>query len=140
LETFSSWLSTIEQEHTTPDLWASITAGKELLQGDPEDRGGFSRSERKQLSQALRQIEEFIVGQTGAIGPQRDDIAESINHLDDAASRLTKKDWKILFVGGLISLLIAIGSNPSVFRATLQFAATHVMPLLGTLRLPGLGF
>jgi hypothetical protein len=137
---FKAWLSYVREEHEAPDIWAEFEKESELIVGevvDEEDRQ-FAPAERELLLLRLNEIRDYLIERAASNPQQVTFIDATINYLAESSERLTKRDWKNIFVNGLVTLAVALGTNPDVVRGAFALATKYIMPLLGKLSLPAL--
>jgi hypothetical protein len=128
----SRWLAVVKGEAETPDLWAAFKRAPDILVAEVVEDGGqrFADAERRQLLRALDEIKGHLIRSIGPSPAQATQINITFQHMAESSERMTKRDWKTLFVGGLVSLLVTLGTNQSVIESTLQLAANYILPLL----------
>ena len=119
------WLQRL-REDAKPDLWASVGEPTTLTTAAVSPRlenRPFTESEVGDIVQALHQIEtrllssieEFQQGQTTL-------IRDGFQHLEEASSRIGRKDWILLFMGQMVSLFFTLGLSSANAQQILEFA------------------
>jgi hypothetical protein len=131
------WLRIVKGEHEAEDLWAAFSREAQIISGEPADgEQGFTDDERRLLLTGLEQIRLFVVTHADVDHVHESQINVTFQMCAAASERLTKREWKSLFVGALFSLLVNLSTNTDVIHTVFQLAATYILPVLGRLQLP----
>jgi hypothetical protein len=104
-----NWLEAIRLTVDTPDYWAEIQRGRELLTNiDQTDSANtpFTEDEQKHISAQLREIKEQLKEESGLSLEQVERIEEKLDDAAEASMRLGRKDWLIYFLGTITALII----------------------------------
>ena len=96
----------------------------------------FTPAEREILQLRLEEIKAHLVERTSPTPGQMRQITVTFNYVAEASDRLTKRDWKVAFLGAILPLLIGLAASKEVIHGTISLAAKYLLPLLGTLKLP----
>lgn len=129
------WLQVMRKERDTPDLWALAAREHELISGEATDGDrGFSADERQRLSERLLLLEQEILKLGPATDDQRGLVRESIDAADKAADRLTRRDWKNLFVGTLFRIIGDLALDPTKFHRLAHLASIYIGPFVANIK------
>lgn len=136
----TTWLSVVQREVTAPDLWLSLAQEKELTKAaaeESEENLPFSDSEKKRIAQGLHEIKQHILLSQKLSKDHQEFVSARLTHLEEAASRMGKKDWITLAVGTLTNIVIGVVLDSNAARELFRIAGTalqwlfkHGVPLL----------
>lgn len=117
LEFFQNWLSFLKREITAEDKWGRLK--DELNQVNityPEDSDRFTAAEFEALK--LKMIAFKIeIRQLSFSDEQLKVLERKIDHLTEIAVDLSKFDWKGLFVGTIVSIIVQLSVTPDNAKA-----------------------
>ena len=134
------WLTNLKREVETPDLWGTIDKESALIEGIPGAETGnapFTQEEQKKIGVALNEIKAYLCQLQSFSGEQQRFIEANFNYLKDAASRVGRKDWKVILLGTLISTAVTLAMTPDNTHALLRFAVQIIRQVLsGVISLP----
>ena len=103
------WLDNLVKEINTPDKWSRLNAEIESIKINfDDDTTKFSVHEYEDL-QARIEILKLKISETGLLEEQISVINNKLDHLTELAKDLNKFDWKGLFIGTIISIVIQLG-------------------------------
>jgi hypothetical protein len=131
----SQWLGFVAREVADPDLWGSLASEANLLRstGDQEsDNSTFSASERENIAKGLGEIKEYLLSMQNWTEEKQKIIEARFAYLEDASSRLGRKDWLGILISTLISVAIQVSLPGDSTREFLRFAGQIVRQVLGT--------
>jgi hypothetical protein len=138
LNNFRQWLGYLKREIEAPDLWESVLQEKELAQAtvDADDSNqAFTPDEVKRIDTGINEIKQYLITTQSLNSAQLAFVDVRLGYLCAASERIGKKDWLILFLGGLLSIMIGISLEASQAREILRMAASalswlvHKQPL-----------
>lgn len=98
---------------------SGIVAG--FVEQDPSN-SAFSPGELRQLSESLQRIRTEISQRSDVTPPQLDLISRKLDEMQDAASRLGRRDWMNLAIGTLTGIVVNAALGPEVGRALFRAA------------------
>jgi len=134
------WLGDLKRDLEMPDLWADLQREAGLLGGASDGvtkNTPFTPSEREEIVNGLQELGEEIK-QTYALSEAQVRVLDAkLDYLIDAAGRLGRIDWREVFAGAILSLIITAALPPEAIRhifLTLLRAIGHFFGLPG---LPG---
>jgi len=105
------WAVCLEEELDAPDLWDLAKSTKDLVKHDFEedDNSKFSNEEIDKINGKLDELSDYIVKTSNLNTEQLSFLNSRIDYLKSSAERVTKKDWKIIFIGVLFNLIVGLG-------------------------------
>ena len=106
---FEQWLSLLEREVNSPDKWSRIRSeanGMKINFQDSESK--FSIKEYEDLKLKM-QILKNNIKLIGLDHSQIEIINSKLDYLTEMAKDMNKYDWKGLFIGIIISVIIQLG-------------------------------
>jgi hypothetical protein len=132
LEFAGRWLNVVKEEYETVDLWKAAAQEAALVSGGPIDEGDrpFTREEQKVLAERLTQLEKKIIALAQPTPQQQAHLSETIQHAKDATTRTSRIDWKSLFVGKLLDIIVTLGLDPTKAQQVFHYATLYVGPLV----------
>jgi len=105
---FNKWLNNLKREINAPNLWQKFqTEATALNMNFDSDNSKFTINEYNELKQKI----DFIINQLPNIqlgNQQQIEIASTLQHLLTLSNELGKFDWKSLFIGTIISIIIQL--------------------------------
>ena len=131
------WLQEVKKEYDTPDFWDSLKREKTLPDAAPvQDDSEFTPEEKNQLSQALREIQRYLLTIAGIQEEQQQEVKKRFDYLESAIERLNRKDWVHTAIGVLFTIATWI-LDANTAREWFQFAGQQISDALGwVLQLP----
>jgi len=109
---FITWLTNLERELKSPNLWERFQielSGVQLISNF--DTSKFTVSEYEKLAKKLNIISEKI-SSIPLLANQQSEIIISLQRLAESAKELNRFDWKNLFIGTIISIVIQLNVTP----------------------------
>jgi hypothetical protein len=113
------WLRRLKREAEEPDLWAAISGESALVLGASAGGVGnapFSSPERQRISGTLNEIREYLVATQQLSGARLAFAEERLRYLEEASSRIGRKDWVNLAYGALINIAVGAALSPQAAR------------------------
>jgi hypothetical protein len=133
LSAFSEWLQVVKYELEEPDLWEMMdsrlpfsTAPKSY-----ENKDRFSEPELEIITKQLEGIENFILKTNSLSKGEVTTVRNTFIYLQDRAATTTKLDWKNIFAGAIVSLLLSLAVENG--RDILAFCNEALAPLFNGL-------
>lgn len=109
---FITWLGNLERELKSPNLWDRFQTEISGIQLSSNfDNSKFTISEYEKLTQKLNFIAERL-SSISMLENQQKEIIISLERLADLAKDLNRFDWKNLFIGTMMSIIIQLNINP----------------------------
>jgi hypothetical protein len=135
LQSVPTWLLMLRRELGQTDLWGSLGEAAPLvvasLDDEQDDNRPFSADEQTVVAGRLDEIRRFLEQAHELDQHQKGAILRRLDYLQDAATRVGRKDWRIMAAGVIVNVVIALGLNPPLARELFAFVGTVIRPLLG---------
>jgi len=133
LEALQSWAEAVVDWMATPDLWELGHNWKFLGEQQYEDSMNvpFSPEEQDAISSQFAAIRESVKKSYALTAEQEAKIDARFDEAEKAAKRLGRKDWILLFAGGIFSLILTDVITPDIAQHILMMA-THGLEHLFT--------
>jgi hypothetical protein len=113
LEYFNGWINYLKREVDTPNKWERLEAELKNFGFNSNDEvGKFSIQEYEELKIKIIQLKEKIKA-IELLPEQLSAINQKLDHLTEIAKDLNKFDWKSLFIGTIMSIIVQFGVTPS---------------------------
>jgi len=126
------WLEVVRRELTTPDLWAMLDQQRELLAAtEPTGETAntpFSPEEQRQIAAQLDDIKQLLVNNYGA-DPKA--LERGIEDLEELARRSGRREWLLLFLGGVFHWTLTGLVPPEGLQIALKLAEQGIGHLFG---------
>jgi hypothetical protein len=131
---FNEWLDVVKYELKETDLWGTLPHNQ-VLTAIPKSYSNeeqFSPSEVLQLRERLLEIEKFIVQTNRLTGSAKAQVHQTFVYLQRKAETATKLDWKNIFAGAIVSLVLslAVENAPAIFKLCDELLSPLFRPLL----------
>jgi hypothetical protein len=125
LERIQPWAEDVVEWRDTPDLWALRHNWKFLTdQNEGSPNALFTPDEQNAISSQLSAIKESVKKTYALTAEQESRIDAHFDEAEKAARRLGRKDWILLFAGGIFSLILTNVITPDIAQHILMMA-TH---------------
>jgi hypothetical protein len=131
------WAEEVKHDVDTPDLWAQLQRERQALtvsRYEDAENTPFSPAEQAEIAEQLRQIKNFAKVTYTLSEAQMASLDEKLDMIQAAAGRIGRKDWQILVIGVMSTLIIDRLLPPEAVQhifATVLQALTHLfLPLL----------
>jgi len=131
IEAFNEWLEVIRYELHEPDFWSQLPCDAPLaaIPDTYSSEERFTAQELVTLRDRLKEIETFILDTNSVPGPQAIQIQQTFVYLQQKAETASKVDWKNIFAGAIVSILLTLAADnaPAIFslcnRLLIEFFA-----------------
>jgi hypothetical protein len=122
----NAWLKKLKRELEEPDLWEAIANEKVLSEISVEQNENipFSIEEIHRIQESLNEIKQYLIPSQPFSAEQLKYLDARFDYLDDAATRLGRKDWIVIFVGSLTNIIVGLALTPSIARELFHIAGT----------------
>lgn len=142
MEQVKWWLAAVRLDINTPDLWAELQGKRELLGGVSDEaieNTPLTSAEQKEIAGQLRELKGHVSRTYSLSGLQTRLLDEKLDYLADAASRVGRKDWRLMAAGLILSYALEATLPPEAARGILETLLTSIGHLLeqGPPGLPG---
>jgi hypothetical protein len=103
-----SWLDFLRKELTAENKWEKLFREIEYIKYAPiDDHSKFTYQEYIELTNKIEQVKASL-STIPLLEEQQVAIINQLNHLTELAKELNKYDWKNLFIGTIISIVIQL--------------------------------
>jgi hypothetical protein len=120
IQKFEDWLDIIKYELEEPDLWKELPRGQALTSIPPDYSRDekFSPEERRLVVEQLSKIEKFIIQSNQLSGASAIQVRQTFIYLQQRSETTSKLDWKNLFAGAIIGLILnkAVDNAPEIMK------------------------
>lgn len=138
---FPQWSHNVRLENETLDLWEELRRAREILAGSQResyDNTLFTSDELQQISAQFRQIKEFLRKAYSLSDEKLVRIEARLDEAEEASRRIGRKDWRLLFCGLILTLIVGDLVTPSVVHHLIVMAFDGLSNLFGGNALPQL--
>jgi hypothetical protein len=129
------WLGYLKRETESPDLWAMISGEAALVLGagapGGADNAPFLPSESQRISASLGAIRDYLVATQHVSGARLAFAEERLRYLEEASTRIGRKDWINLAYGALINIVVGAALSPDAAKDLLRLAGSALAWVLG---------
>jgi hypothetical protein len=139
LKLVHQWLILLRKEVEAPDLWASISQEKMLVQlasNREADQTPFSESERKQIIVGLTEIKTYLLTAEKFNEEQAEFVRRRFDYLEGALQRLDRQAWLHTAIGVLFTITVGVGMAPDVAREHMRMAGIMLSQFFKAVPLP----
>ncbi len=119
IQAFNEWLEVIRYEIHEPDFWSELPRESPLamIPHSYASDERFTSEEVLTLRDRLKEIEAFILETNPVDGAAAIQVHQTFIYLQQKAETATKLDWKNIFAGAIVSILLtlAVDNAPEIF-------------------------
>jgi hypothetical protein len=111
------WAEEVRLVVGTPDLWAEMRRSRELIADIQRADSGnmpFTQDEREQIVLELEKVKEQVKERFDLTDVQLAYINERLDEAAEATERMGRKDWRLLFGGTILNLIVTDTITPGV--------------------------
>jgi hypothetical protein len=128
------WLGRLRREYDAPDLWAAV--GKENVlteaaSSETLDNRPFAPDELQLINTKLDDIKSYVLKGQTFDAEQGEFVEREFDYLKESSTRMGRKDWLNIFVGGLVGTIFTLGLDPEKARGLFALAGTAFQALWG---------
>lgn len=134
LEETCKWGEILKQEVGTPDLWAANRRQREFLSGagyETVDNTPFTAAEQAEITAQLREIKGYVKKTLSLSDEQMALVEARFDEAERASDHIGRKDWLLLFMGILFTLIITGVIPPNVVQHVIEMAIHGLSHLFG---------
>jgi hypothetical protein len=134
MENLYEWAKEVRYEIDTPDLWAEVRRVPEILAAVQDTRATnapFTPVEQAQISNQLDEVKQLVREQYELTDDQLAVIDQRLDQADEASKRLGRRDWAMMFYGGVISTFMTNAVPPGVIQTVLTTVLHGIGHILG---------
>ncbi len=132
LSRVDKWLTELRRELDAPDLWNQYKQQKQfatsVVRSQPNN-SMFTEPERKRIAEAVEEVKVQLHSMHAWNAQEAAIIDRQFSHLEEALERVGRKDWLLLFYGGIMSVLINLAVTPEQGDRIMALAATLLRPI-----------
>jgi hypothetical protein len=131
---FRDWTEAIKVEIDDPDMWEELRHQHELLGGaqyESLENTPFTTDEQREISNQLREIKEVVKKTYSLTNEQMSGVEARLDDIEAASRRMGRKDWLLLFLGGIVTLVIAGLVSPDIAQHILDMGFHSLDHLFG---------
>lgn len=133
------WLADVKRDIETPDLWAQLHSGADVLTAaamDAIEDKLFTADEQAEIARRLEELKDDISRTHELSEVQTRALGERLEYLSKAATRLGRKDWLLLAGGVILSYVLESALPPAASSDVLHALLGSIGDMLGR-GLPG---
>jgi hypothetical protein len=131
---FMEWVGTVKLEAEADDLWQQLGRGNGLLQEVAQEdlsNTPFTSAERAEIAQHLQEIKDYLKESHAVSAEQFARIEARLDEVKEASRRVGRKDWLLLFVGILFTLVLSAVIPSDLLQHILTMTAQGLGRLFG---------
>jgi hypothetical protein len=128
------WAGDVKRNAETTDLWAELQGEREILAGaryQDVENTPFTSDERAEIAEQLREIKEFVRTRYSLSEAEARALEARLDYVEAAGDRMGRKDWRLLFYGQMLDVIIGGLLAPDVVRDILTMALQGLQFVLG---------
>jgi hypothetical protein len=140
------WLGDVKREVETPDLWAQLSDSEARSDdqqafwqhvADDADNTPFTAREQEQIAERLEALRRQIIDAHALTADKIAPLDAGISHLIEASRRVGRKDWLVMFIGVMCTLVATAVIRPDYVSHLIQ-AFVHGLESMYRPGAPGL--
>ena len=133
----AQWVSALKDEVLEPDLWNASSDDKKLVAAsiDDLDNSPFTHQEQERVAAAIGEIRNFLHSTADYSVVQLGFIDARLRHLEEASTRLGRKDWITLAMGTLTNIVVGVALAPEAARELVRTAGALLGWVVGGVQL-----
>jgi len=130
------WLDYLGREYHAPDLWGELNRQRELTDaasdaGGEDDNRPFSVEEQAAIATQLHEIKELLLRTEQFDDAGQRALEARFDYLEEASSRLGRRDWLSIFYGTVFSWGLSGLISPDTVKQTIVLALHGLGHLFG---------
>ncbi|MGI5238767.1 hypothetical protein [Dactylosporangium sp. CA-139066] len=124
IQAVRDWAGRVVEWADTPDLWSESAGWRVFADADSQgdDNSPFTRQERELIFAQLAAMGEAVKRASQLTSAQEARLDERLKVIGEASGRMGRKDWRLLLLGGIFSLVLADAFPPETARHLLELA------------------
>jgi hypothetical protein len=132
-----SWVSVIKAEILEPDLWGATKEDKKLIAANIDDIENlpFTLQEQVRVKVAVEELRNFIRTTNKLSSSQLIFVDARLRHLQEASSRLGRKDWITLAMGTFVNIVVGVALAPEAAKELIRTAGSLLGWIVGGIQL-----
>ncbi len=127
------WAAKVKKDLETPDLWAQLQREREILSRAPDEAENtpFTPDEQEEIVKHLDEIKEYVKSTHSLSHDQMVALEEGFKELATATRRLGRNDWRLMFLGLVLTLIVTGILPPDAVHGFLWMALHSLQHFLG---------
>ena len=124
IKSIQDWAKRVKEYEEMPDFW-DLRRDEDLLtssQYDAADNTPFTLDEQAAISVQIAQIKEYVKKTYSLTEEQMSRVEARLDEAEEASSRISRKDWILLFSGSIFTLIIAGTVTPDIAQHVMMMA------------------
>jgi hypothetical protein len=103
------WAAEVKKDLETPDLWAQLQREREILSRAPDaaENTPFTPDEQAEIVKHLDEIKEYVKNTHSLSQDQMVALEEGFKVLATATKRVGRNDWRLMFLGLMLTPIVA---------------------------------
>jgi hypothetical protein len=131
------WAGDVKRDVDTPDLWDEVRRRQGVLTGASYENADNSRLTETELTEIVERVEKIKeLVRTQTTSARMLSVEAKLDYVVEAARRLGRKDWALMFGGAIVSVLVADLLPREVVGDILSMAANVLSHLFNDLSGP----
>lgn len=117
-----------------PDLWVELTQVPEILaapRGAEAANALFTPAEQAEISTRLDAIKEYVREHFKLTAAQMSAIEQGLDEVNEASTRVGRKDWTVMLNGTLLSLIASELVPPHVVQSVFHMVIAGIGHIFG---------
>ena len=127
------WVAKVKKDLETPDLWAQLQGEREILSRAPDEAENtlFTPDEQAEIVKHLDEIKEYVKNTHSLSQDQMVALEEGFKELAAATKRLGRNDWRLMFLGVVLTFIVTGILPPDAVHGFLSIALHGLQHFLG---------
>jgi hypothetical protein len=132
-ERVEQWTAKVKKDLETPDLWAQLQREREILSRTPDESENtpFTPDEQAAIVKHLDEIKEYVKNTHSLSQDQMVALEEGFDELATATKRLGRNDWRLMFLGLVLTLIVTGTLPPDTVHGFLLMALHGLQHFFG---------
>ena len=127
------WAAKVKQDLETLDLWAQLQREHEILNWatDAAENTPFSPDEQAEIIKHLDELREYVKNTHSLAQDQVVALEEGFQELATGITRLGRNDWRLMFLGVVLTFIVAGILPPDAVHGFLEMALHGLQHFFG---------
>lgn len=130
----ADWAREVAYETETPDLWLEMQQMQEVMaaaQSADASNAPFTPDEQDEIAYTLDEIRHFVLESFDLTAEQFDAVDQRLDDVEEASTRLGRKDWATILIGAMVSTGMTDAVPPGVIQTVLTTLLHGIGHILG---------
>lgn len=127
---FEDWLTYVQKETESPDLWSAVSKEAEVLEtaaSSDTSNEPFTAAEKTYIVQGVNEIKQYLLT-AHKLDPEL--VESRLNYLIESSERVGRKDWINLLVSVMVGIVISASLPPEATRELFRFVGTVLRQII----------